>query len=187
MAHVTNLTTAQSAALQALNELCGQGVIDLYLVKKIVTTADIEFEGTKGYYSSVLTVDARLGVNGAFVNRIEIFSYPYFGSPTDLKPAYVHPKVALIFSSGNKYLFEWRRVTRPKPYWFDESLPTPGDKFGWEDLRRQVNRLHGKLQRQPKCFKFGFHLSPGGVLNAYCEGDLSFADAVSYLQEWKKS
>jgi len=47
-----------------------------------------------------------------------------------------------------------------------------------------VNELHGVLQEKPDDKKLPFQRSPGGILNAYREGDLSFDDAVMHLEDW---
>jgi hypothetical protein len=186
MAHVSNLTTAQSSGLIALNELNGQGIITLTSIKKTVTTANIEFEGTNGCYSSVFTVEARLGANGNPINRIEIFSHSSLGFSTGTEPSYLYPEVAII-GLGKRYSYEWRRAVWPKPYWFQESMPEEDDKYGWEDLQQKVSRLHAKLLQKPRKYKSGLTtISPECILNAYREGDLLFTDAVNCLERWKQ-
>ena len=52
----------------------------------------------------------------------------------------------------------------------------------WEEKVEQVNKLHTELQQKPEAEKKGYSRHPGGVLNAYREGDLSFDEAVQELQ-----
>ena len=47
-------------------------------------------------------------------------------------------------------------------------------------LRTMFNRLHRLMLEQP--FKMGYQISPGGILNAYREGDVSFEDAAAHLE-----
>lgn len=54
-------------------------------------------------------------------------------------------------------------------------------------MREQINELHTKLSEKPDSEKMGFCLSPGGILNAYREGDISFTRAVERLTEWAVS
>lgn len=49
----------------------------------------------------------------------------------------------------------------------------------WELEVNKLNEIHRELQSKPR--KKGFQLSPGGILNAYREGDLSFNDACNML------
>jgi hypothetical protein len=39
------------------------------------------------------------------------------------------------------------------------------------------------LQKKPK--KIGYQSSPGDILNAYREGDITFEEAVKELEAWK--
>ena len=54
----------------------------------------------------------------------------------------------------------------------------------WDALVTAVSELHGVLQEKPDDKKLPFQRSPGGILNAYREGDLSFDDAVMHLEDW---
>jgi hypothetical protein len=51
----------------------------------------------------------------------------------------------------------------------------------WEEKVEQLNKLHTELQQKPKSEKKGYSLHPGGVLNAYREGDLSLDEAILKL------
>ncbi len=51
----------------------------------------------------------------------------------------------------------------------------------WDDLLQKVNELHAKLQNKPDSEKRGYSHTPGGILNAYREGDISFDDAVKAI------
>lgn len=52
----------------------------------------------------------------------------------------------------------------------------------WDQKREQINRLHRELQKKPDSEKILHWCTPAGILNAYREGDLSFADAVQELK-----
>lgn len=51
----------------------------------------------------------------------------------------------------------------------------------WQEKREQLNKLHKELLLKPKEEKMGFSISPGGILNAYREADVSFKHAVESL------
>ena len=57
----------------------------------------------------------------------------------------------------------------------------------WKQMRNQLNELHEKLSQKPENEKMGFAFCPGGVLNAYREGDITFERAVEVLNEWAVS
>lgn len=57
----------------------------------------------------------------------------------------------------------------------------------WEQMRNQLNGLHKKLQQKPDSEKMGYAVCPGGILNAYREGDITFSNAVESLNEWALS
>lgn len=52
----------------------------------------------------------------------------------------------------------------------------------WEEKIEQLNKLHTEVQQKPDSEKKGYSLHPGGILNAYREGDLSFKEAILELQ-----
>jgi len=52
----------------------------------------------------------------------------------------------------------------------------------WEEKVEQLNKLHTELQQKPDSEKKGYSLHPGGILNAFREGDLSFREAILELQ-----
>lgn len=54
----------------------------------------------------------------------------------------------------------------------------------WNAMRREMNDLHKRISQKPDSEKMGFAVCPGGILNAYREGDVSFNDAVAALNEW---
>lgn len=54
----------------------------------------------------------------------------------------------------------------------------------WKALVNAVNELHVLVQHKPRSERSGFQLSPGGILNAYREGDLTFKQAVKHLENW---
>ena len=53
----------------------------------------------------------------------------------------------------------------------------------WDKKTEQLNKLHVELQHKPAAEKKGYSLRPGGILNAYREGDLSFDEAIEELQK----
>ncbi len=57
----------------------------------------------------------------------------------------------------------------------------------WKALVAAVNELHALVQRKPRSERNGFQLSPGGILNAYREGDVTFKQAVKHLENWAQS
>jgi hypothetical protein len=60
------------------------------------------------------------------------------------------------------------------------------DQQYWGGLTEALNFLHSELQRKPRHIRSPYQLSPGGILNAYREGDISFKRAVKDLESWKK-
>ena len=61
------------------------------------------------------------------------------------------------------------------------------DRSGWDSIIAQVNRLRKELDNKPDIFKVEYQVNPGGILNAYREGDLTFKEAVEALENWKQS
>ncbi|MDD5217889.1 MAG: hypothetical protein PHS88_07275 [Candidatus Omnitrophica bacterium] len=59
-------------------------------------------------------------------------------------------------------------------------------KRDWKALTVALNELHSLLQQKPRREKCGFQGSPGGILNAYREGDVTFEQAVRHLKGWAK-
>lgn len=59
------------------------------------------------------------------------------------------------------------------------------DKKYWDEVIGGVNVLMSILKRKPLRYKFRFQRSPGGILNAYREGDVTFDQAVKELEIWK--
>ena len=53
----------------------------------------------------------------------------------------------------------------------------------WEDIIEIANLIRKILNEKPQELKIGYSVSPGGILNAYREGDLSFDEAVSKLKQ----
>lgn len=56
----------------------------------------------------------------------------------------------------------------------------------WDALVTAVNELHSLVQRKPRNKRTAFQLSPGGILNAYREGDVTFKQAVRHLKGWAR-
>lgn len=54
----------------------------------------------------------------------------------------------------------------------------------WDALVSSVNKAHSLLRRKPRSRRAAFPTSPGGILNAYREGDVSFKQAVRHLECW---
>ena len=61
------------------------------------------------------------------------------------------------------------------------------ERLTWEEMIDRVNTTIKKLQRKPKSMKGGHYLEPGSILDAYCEGDLTFKQAVKELEIWKRN
>ena len=57
------------------------------------------------------------------------------------------------------------------------------NKYYYATLRANLNAIHNEIQNAPNEFKMGFQVSPGGILNAYREGDIDFKTAIKYLKE----
>lgn len=55
----------------------------------------------------------------------------------------------------------------------------------WENMVKEVGALIQRLQAKP--VKLAYSFTPGSILNAYREGDLSFNEAVERLEQWKGS
>ena len=53
----------------------------------------------------------------------------------------------------------------------------------WEKMADEVHDLIVRLRQKPE--KRGYQLSPGGILNAYREGDLTFEQATAVIDGWK--
>lgn len=56
----------------------------------------------------------------------------------------------------------------------------------WNSAVEAVNAIRHMLNSKPSRLRFGHHLSPGGILNAYREGDLSFIEAVDAIDKLVK-
>lgn len=52
----------------------------------------------------------------------------------------------------------------------------------YNSLREKLNEIHQKLSNKPDEYKYGYYHSPGSILNAYREGDISFEDAEKILK-----
>lgn len=52
----------------------------------------------------------------------------------------------------------------------------------WFDMRKEINDLHGLLLQKPDSERMGYIISPGGILNAYREADISFDIAVKQIE-----
>lgn len=57
----------------------------------------------------------------------------------------------------------------------------------WEKLVDAINIVHKLITTKPPHVKAAFSLDPGSILNAYREGDVTFFDAIHYLEKWKES
>ncbi len=51
----------------------------------------------------------------------------------------------------------------------------------YDAIRAEINRLHVIMENAPDTEKMGFSCSIGGILNAYREGDISFARAIKEI------
>lgn len=69
----------------------------------------------------------------------------------------------------------------------NEKPREPGDVEFWNSAVEAVNAVRHMLNSKPTWLRIGYHLSPGGILKAYREGDLSFDGAVEALENYAKS
>jgi len=66
-------------------------------------------------------------------------------------------------------------------------MPTETSKATkWDGVIAMVDAGLQILKRKPRRLKIGYQCSPGGILNAYREGDLTFKQAVQALKKWKR-
>ncbi|MES3004590.1 MAG: hypothetical protein V4690_00585 [Patescibacteria group bacterium] len=56
----------------------------------------------------------------------------------------------------------------------------------WRGLVETANIISKILKKKPRHLKVGYSSTPGGILNAFREGDLTFAQAVKALDKWEK-
>ena len=63
------------------------------------------------------------------------------------------------------------------------SLRSIKKRTDWEQMEKEVAALIARLRRKPQ--KLGYQCSPGGILNAYREGDITINKAVKELERWK--
>lgn len=54
----------------------------------------------------------------------------------------------------------------------------------WARLVEKANRIRKNLDAKPKEIRLGTSLSPGSILNAYREGDMSFDEAVTAINRY---
>ena len=57
----------------------------------------------------------------------------------------------------------------------------------WEKKREEVNALVQELQNKPASEKMGYSIHPGGILNAYREGDCTHYQAVEALKKYAET
>lgn len=55
------------------------------------------------------------------------------------------------------------------------------DRQHWDALVDQANALRKQLDDKPRALRIGYTLHPGSILNAYREGDATFAEAVEAI------
>jgi len=56
------------------------------------------------------------------------------------------------------------------------------EAYYWQQKREAINHLIRELQAKPAKYMMGYQISPGGILNAYREGDITFDDACKLLE-----
>jgi hypothetical protein len=56
------------------------------------------------------------------------------------------------------------------------------DRAHWDALVDQANALRRQLDSKPRALRVGYTLHPGSILNAYREGDVTFAEAVEAIR-----
>ena len=57
----------------------------------------------------------------------------------------------------------------------------------WEFFVNAANNIRQALDYKPSECKIGYQCSPGGILNAYREGDLDFQEAYNALEKWSRN
>jgi hypothetical protein len=57
----------------------------------------------------------------------------------------------------------------------------------WNSMLNELNELHTRLEQKPDSEKMGYACCPGGILNAYREADITFAQAVKAIEDWALS
>lgn len=63
------------------------------------------------------------------------------------------------------------------------SLRSIKKRTDWGRMEKEVFALISRLRR--KSHKLGYQCSPGGIINAYRDGDITFNKAVKELEGWK--
>jgi len=63
------------------------------------------------------------------------------------------------------------------------------EDIDWDDVVKIANTTRRLLDEKPSSQKIGLSASvtPGGILNAYREGDLNFKEAVELFICWRKT
>lgn len=56
-------------------------------------------------------------------------------------------------------------------------------ELNYQLLVEAANSIRQTLNTKPRSQKIGFQISPGGILNAYREGDVNFKEACGHI-EW---
>lgn len=55
------------------------------------------------------------------------------------------------------------------------------ERTDWDRMINEVDALRRRLREKPQELRIGYSITPGGILNAYCEGDILFEQAVAEL------
>ena len=57
----------------------------------------------------------------------------------------------------------------------------------WDYFVSAANNIRNALDYKPSECKIGYQCNPGGILNAYREGDLNFKEACRALDKWHRN
>lgn len=78
-------------------------------------------------------------------------------------------------------------VTDQGRQWFQNRCTLDGinERTDWAQMIEEVRALISRLRDKPQDLRLGYQLSPGGILNAYTEGDIDFEKAVQELTKQK--
>lgn len=71
--------------------------------------------------------------------------------------------------------------------WQLRVIVSPIKRTDWDCMAKEVISLIRRLQKKPREMRLGYQRSPGGIINAYREGDITFKKAVLELERWKKT
>jgi hypothetical protein len=89
---------------------------------------------------------------------------------------------SVVFLNGRKYY----TCSRCETVWKLTVSVRKNKRTDWNEMQKELNALHSRLQKKPRTEKKGYIRSPGDTLNAYMAGDIGFKKAVAKLNQWKR-